>query len=127
MPENSDSDDNLEPGASDHYEFDASISLKPGPCAAPLYFYYHGNAYVYRGKVVYSLPSEFKLVGQINNVAGGNCGITLSNSDFDGNADGYLYFDAENPEVAYFQWNEWDETSSGREPYLICILQEENN
>ena len=124
MPANSSSEHNSEPGASDHYEFDASVSLEPGPWAAPLHFYYHGNLYVYHGRIVYSLPTECKFVGQINNAAGGYSGVTLSNADFDGNADGYLYIDAENCEAAYFQWKEWDEAASGKEPYLICVLEE---
>jgi len=38
--------------------------------------------------------------------------------------DGYLYIDAKNYEAAYFQWEEWDEAASGREPYLIFVLEE---
>ena len=121
MPVNSEAEHNSEPGASDHDEFDTSDSL--GPNAAPLQFYYHGNFYCYHGRVVYSLPAECKLAGQVNNVAG-TSRVVRSNADFDGNADGYLYIDAGNDEAAYFQWKEWDEAAGGREPYLICVLEE---
>ena len=123
MPEKSDPDDSLGPGVSDSLEFDASVSLAPGPWAAPPHFYYHGNFYCYHGKVVYSLPAACKLVGHVNNVAG-DFKVVRSNADFDGNVDGYLYIDTDNYEAAYFQWEEWDEAASGREPYLIFVLEE---
>lgn len=100
------------------------VSPSPGPWAAPLQFFYHGNLYCYHGRVEYSLPAGFEFVGQVNNVAG-NSKVVLSNADFDGNADGYLYIDAENLEAACFQWKEWDTASGGREPYLICALEPE--
>ena len=92
-----------------------------GPNAAPVHFYYQGNMYVYQGKVVYSLSPECKLIGRINNIAG-DFGVTISNEDFDGNANGNVYMNTEYNDVAYFQWSEWNEEVSGQEPYLICTL-----
>lgn len=89
------------------------------PSASPAHFYYDGNVYIFRGKCVYSLPEGYAFVGEVNNVG---CSSTAG-FDFEGNVDGYIFMSESEKSVAYFQWKEWNETLSGKEPYLAMILE----
>lgn len=87
--------------------------------AAPAHFYFGGNLYSYSGEVVFTLPENYKLVGEIKNV-----GDSFTGLDFEGNVDGYVYMNESDKTIAYFRWMEWDESIDGKEPYLKLNLIE---
>lgn len=92
----------------------------PPVSEAPAHFYYDGNLYLFSGETVYSLPKNFKLVSEVNNV-----GNSYTNVDFDGNVDGYIFMSEFDKSIAYFQWKEWNESVDGKEPYLVLVLKKQ--
>ena len=101
-------------GVRDQEPQDSAASGRRGPDAVTVHVFYQGFGYFYRGHVVYSLPDGCELIGVVNNV-----GNTFSGVQMDGNADGCIYMIPEDDSAVYFQWEDWDESVSGREPYLI--------
>lgn len=88
------------------------------PSSAPAHFYFENKVYVYHGHTVKSLPDNFEFVGKVNNV-----GESFTGVDFDGNVDGCIYMNKTDRSIAYFQWDEWDESIDGQEPYLVLVLE----
>lgn len=87
--------------------------------SAPAHFYFEGSLYSFSGELVYSLPENFVLIGEVNNV-----GDSYTYNNFEGNVDGYIYMNQSNKAIAYFQWKEWDEAADGKEPYLALVKTE---
>lgn len=96
------------------------ISDTPPVSSAPAHFYFEGNLYSFSGKLVYSLPEEFKFISEVKNVGDSFTGI-----DFEGNVDGYIFMNESDKTIAYFQWKEWNEEIDGQEPYLVLVLTEQ--
>lgn len=89
------------------------------PTGAPANFYLDGQCYVYNGILSYELPEGYAYYGRIHNV-----GSIFTGKDMEGNVDGAVYLNDERPKTAYFQWDEWDDTVSGPEPFLFFQVRD---
>ncbi len=88
---------------------------------APLHFFYDEKLYIFSGEICYSLPENYKYIGEVNNLGS----LFSTKNGFDGNADGYVYMSASDKMGAYFRWKYWDTATDGKEPYLYCRIREE--
>lgn len=80
----------------------------------PTHFYLDGYTYVHHGRDVDALPQGCEMAGRTKNVGNENTGY-----DLEGNVEGYVYIDPQNPSVAYFWLYEWDEAVDGPQAYLV--------
>lgn len=100
----------------------ASTENNINPAIGPLYVYYAGVAYVYRGYYNTALPEGFEYAGGVNNI-----GENIPQQSFDSNYEGCIYINQNNPDVIYFRWYNWDEELEGKpEPFLILKPEEYN-
>ena len=87
-----------------------------------VHFHYGDQIYEFHGEVKYSLPKDFRYVGEVRKTeqdAG-----PKDPEVFVGNLDGYVYMSDQDSSMAYFRWRNWHEATDGKEPYLVLYVRE---
>ena len=90
----------------------------------PGHFHYGDQIYEFHGEVKYSLPKDFRYVGEVRKTE--QDAEQKDPEDFVGNLDGYVYMSDQDSSMAYFRWRNWDEATDGKEPYLVLYVLEED-
>lgn len=82
--------------------------------AVPVCAYYQDRLYIYHGKLVHSLPCDFFLIGETDEVP-----VADIDEDFDSNESGYIYINEDPSNGIYFRWKNWVGSGDEKEPYLF--------
>ena len=78
----------------------------------PAHFTFKGETYIYKCTSS-ELPDGYNYAGK-----------TTSDLFSESNIDGVVYIDDKNPDDAYFQWTDWNESVDGPEPYLYFTIEQ---
>ncbi len=91
--------------------------MDPGAMGVPI-VYYEGKKYIYKGRLVRSIPKTAVYMSEVIDV-GSSFEYISEHKNYEGTCSGYVYIDKNDDSVMFFEWKDWDEEIDGEKKFLI--------